>query len=36
LIVAKLTTTTGYPSPQPSTNCLKGIGNHISPTLATE
>jgi serine kinase of HPr protein (carbohydrate metabolism regulator) len=35
-IVAKLTTTTGYPSPQPSTNCLKGIGNHISPTLATE
>jgi HPr kinase/phosphorylase len=36
LIVAELTTTTGYGSTQPSANCLKGIGNHISPTLATE
>jgi len=36
LIVAELTTTAGYGSPQPSANCLKGIGNHISPTLATE
>jgi serine kinase of HPr protein (carbohydrate metabolism regulator) len=36
LIVAKLTTTEGYASPRPSANCLKGIGNHISPTLATE
>jgi HPr kinase/phosphorylase len=36
LIVAELTTTAGYRSTQPSTSCLKGIGNHISPTLATE
>ena len=36
LIVAELTTTPGYISPRPSDNCLKGIGNHISPTLATE
>jgi HPr kinase/phosphorylase len=36
LIVAELTTTIGYGSTRPSANCLKGIGNHISPTLATE
>jgi serine kinase of HPr protein (carbohydrate metabolism regulator) len=36
LIVAKLTTTSGYEATQPSNNCLKGIGNHMSPTLATE
>jgi serine kinase of HPr protein (carbohydrate metabolism regulator) len=36
LIVAKLTTPSGYGPTQPSTNCSKGIGNHISPTLATE
>ena len=36
LIVAHLTTTTGYDSTQPSASCAKGIGNHISPTLATE
>jgi HPr kinase/phosphorylase len=36
LIVAQLTTTPGYEPTQPSTNCSKGIGNHISPTLATE
>jgi serine kinase of HPr protein (carbohydrate metabolism regulator) len=36
LIVAELTTTIGYGSTRPSANCLKGIGNHISPTIATE
>jgi len=36
LIVAELTTTVGYISTPPSANCLKGFGNHISPTLATE
>ena len=36
LIVAELTTTTGYASTQPSASCLKGIGNHISPTLVIE
>ena len=36
LIVAELTTTAGYASTPPSADCLKGIGNHISPTLATE
>ena len=36
LIVAELTTTEGYISTLPSANCLKGFGNHISPTLATE
>ena len=36
LIVAWLTTTAGYVPTQPSASCAKGIGNHISPTLATE
>ena len=36
LIVAELTTTAGYTSASLSANCLKGFGNHISPTLATE
>jgi HPr kinase/phosphorylase len=36
LIVAELTTTSGYASNQLSASCVKGIGNHISPTLATE
>ncbi|WP_213739276.1 HPr kinase/phosphatase C-terminal domain-containing protein [Bradyrhizobium sp. dw_411] len=36
LIVAELTTTPGYAHTQPSSSCAKGIGNHISPTLATE
>lgn len=36
LIVAALTTTGSSDSPQPSADCLKGIGNHISPTIATE
>jgi HPr kinase/phosphorylase len=36
LIVAALTTTTGYDSAQLLASCLKEIGNHISRTLATE
>jgi HPr kinase/phosphorylase len=36
LIVAWLTTTAGYVPTQPSASCVKGIGNHISPTLVTE
>jgi HPr kinase/phosphorylase len=36
LVVAALTTTASSYSPQPSADCLKGIGNHISPTIATE
>jgi HPr kinase/phosphorylase len=36
LIAAALTTTAGSDSTQPSDNCLKGIGNHISPNIATE
>jgi HPr kinase/phosphorylase len=36
LIAAELTTTSGYGSTQPSDRCLKGISNHISPTIATE
>jgi HPr kinase/phosphorylase len=36
LIAAELTTTSGYRSLQPSGRCLKGIRNHISPTIATE
>ena len=36
LVVAALTTTEGSASVQPSGDCLKGIGNHISPTIATE
>jgi HPr kinase/phosphorylase len=36
LIAAELTTTSGYSSTQPSDRCLKGIRNHISPTIATE
>jgi HPr kinase/phosphorylase len=37
LIAAELmTTTSGYGSTQPSDRCLKGIRNHISPTIATE
>jgi HPr kinase/phosphorylase len=35
LVVAALTTTDGLPT-QPSDNCLKEIGNHISPNIATE
>jgi serine kinase of HPr protein (carbohydrate metabolism regulator) len=36
MIAAALTTTAGSNSPQPSDDCLKGIGNHISPNIATE
>jgi len=36
LVVAALTTTDGAYSTRPSADCLKGIGNHISPTIATE
>ena len=36
LVIAALTMTAMSPSPQPTANCPKGIGNHISPTLATE
>ena len=36
LIAAALTTTDGAPAAQPSTDCPKGIANHISPTIATE
>jgi len=36
LIAAELTTTSGYGSTQPLDRCLKGISNHISPTIATE
>ena len=36
LVVASLTTTEGTVSTHPSTDCLKGIGNHISHTIATE
>ena len=36
LIVAALTTTDGTQATQPSADCRKGIGNHISPTIATE
>jgi HPr kinase/phosphorylase len=36
LVVAALTTTDGGVSTQTSPDCLKGIGNHMSPTLATE
>jgi serine kinase of HPr protein (carbohydrate metabolism regulator) len=36
LVAAGLTTIEGYPSIRPKTDCPKGIGNHISCTLATE
>ena len=36
LVVAALTTTDEFSFAQPSADCLKGIGNHISPTIATE
>ena len=36
LIVAALTTTAGSGFGQPSDNCRKGFGNHISRTIATE
>jgi len=36
LVVAALTTTASSSSVNHSDHCEKGIGNHISPTLATE
>ena len=36
LIVAALATTDGTGATQPSADCREGIGNHISPTIATE
>ncbi len=36
LVVAMLTTTEGYELIRQMDDCLKGFGNHISPTIATE
>ncbi len=36
LVVAALTMTASSSSTRPSTDCSKGIGNHITPTIATE
>ena len=36
LVVAALTTTNSSSSVNPSGDCLKGNGNHMNPTLATE
>jgi HPr kinase/phosphorylase len=36
LIAAAMTTTDGSGSFQPLDDCSKGIGNHISPTIATD
>ncbi|MCK1361401.1 HPr kinase/phosphatase C-terminal domain-containing protein [Bradyrhizobium sp. 199] len=36
LVVASLTTTKSSSSVNPSGDCLKGNGNHMNPTIATE
>ena len=36
LVVAALTTTASSDCAQPSGDCLKGIGNHMMPSIATE
>jgi hypothetical protein len=36
LVIAGLTMTANSSSIPPSTDCPKGIGNHITPTIATE
>jgi serine kinase of HPr protein (carbohydrate metabolism regulator) len=36
LVIAALTMTAISSSPQPSADCSKGIGNHISPNIATD
>ena len=36
LVVAALTTTKSSSSVNPSGDCLKGNGNHMNPTIATE
>jgi|SRR5579859_5870589 len=36
LVIAALTMNATSPSTHPSIDCSKGIGNHMSPTIATE
>ena len=36
LVVAALTTAAGPASSRPAADCLKGIGNHMRPSIATE
>lgn len=36
LVIAALTMTASSSCSQPSADCSKGIGNHITPTIATE
>jgi HPr kinase/phosphorylase len=36
LVIAALTMTASSSSNRPSADCSKGIGNHMSPTIATE
>jgi serine kinase of HPr protein (carbohydrate metabolism regulator) len=36
LVVAAMTTTESSDRAQPAGDCLKGIGNHIVPSIATE
>ncbi len=36
LVIAALTMTASSCSTQPSADCSKGIGNHMSPTIATD
>jgi HPr kinase/phosphorylase len=36
MVVAALTTADGAAPTRPSDDCSKGIGNHISPTIATQ
>jgi serine kinase of HPr protein (carbohydrate metabolism regulator) len=36
LVVAALTMTESSSSPEPPVDCSKGIGNHMSPTIATD
>jgi HPr kinase/phosphorylase len=36
MVIAALTMTASSPSEQPAVDCWKGIGNHITPTIAPE
>lgn len=36
MVIAALTMTASSPSQQPAVDCWKGIGNHITPTIAPE
>jgi HPr kinase/phosphorylase len=36
MVIAALTMAASSPSGQPAVDCWKGIGNHITPTIATE